>query len=544
MVSTTYPKELLLKAVSASEKQVLEALPNIKANVEGTDDEGITVEVTGDRPDLLSVFGAARALKGYLGKETGSPACDFNASGIKVFVEPEAEAIRPVLVSAVIRNADLDDTKIQHLFQVQEKLDLTNGRRRKKGSIGLYDLDQLKGPFYLKNASMDTKFHPLKADREMTVKQILSEHPTGKDYAHLVTGKHYPMLVDSKNRVLSLVDIINAADCAVTEDTKNVFIDLTGTDLHSCNATLNVLCQDFADQGAVVETVEIHHKTKKLVTPDTKPEKYVLNVDRVNKLLGTSLPPKEVVQLLRRQRLDVTVGRETLECFTPRYRSDFLHEIDLVEEVALAHGYNQFQVKEPSVFTVGSKSDRTYLVQKARDQLASFGFLELMTHVFFSHAKAAKASAEKDVVKIKNPVSEEYTSLRSLLMPSLLEVLSKNTHQPYPQNVFEVGEVVVKDPKTTTKTRTDVNACLLSAHADANLSQVASLLDEFNRRMNFAYTLKAYTHGRFISGRAAEVVQGKIPVGFVGELHPMVLENYGLQVPVSAFEIRLIKGEH
>lgn len=543
MVSTTYPKKRLLELVGFSESKVLEALPDIKAGVESVTDDAVTVEVTGDRPDLLSVYGAARALRGYLEKELGLVKNDWQPSGIKFFVEPSAEAIRPVLVGAVIREAELNDEKIQHLFQVQEKLDLTLGRRRKKGSIGLYDLDHLSGPFYLKNASMDARFHPLKAEHEMTIRQILKEHPTGKDYAHLVKGEQYPTLVDSKGRILSLVDIINSASCAVNEKTENILIDLTGTDLHSCNTALNILCQDFADQGATVRTVEVHHTSKKLVTPDFRPEKFVMRVEKVNQLLGTALTPKQAVQLLRRQRLNVQVGRDTLECLVPRYRADFLHEVDLVEEVALAHGFNKFQAKDPSVFTVGSKSSHTYLTQAARDALSSFGFVEFMTHVFFSPQKAAKAFSEKDVVKIRNPVSDEYTSLRSNLLPSVLQALSENTHQPYPQKVFEVGEVVAKDSESETRTRTDVNVCLASAHGQASLTEAASLLDEFCRRLGLPYQLKELKSDRFVEGRAAYVFIGKEQVGFVGELHPQVLENFRLQVPAAAFEIRLIKGE-
>ncbi len=543
MVSTTYPKKQLVALVGVPEAQLLEALPAIKAGVESVADDAITVEITGDRPDLLSVYGAARALRGYLEKELGLVKNDWLSSGIKLFVDPEAEAIRPVLVGAVVRNAKLDDARIQHLFQVQEKLDLTLGRRRKKGSIGLYDLDKLKGPFYLKNATMDTKFHPLKADGVMTVRQILKEHPTGKDYAHLVKGDRYPTLVDSKGQILSLVDIINGISSVVTEKTRNILIDVTGTDLHACNTSLNVLCQDFADQGASVETVEIHYASKKLVTPDFRPEKYVLRVDKVNQLLGTQLTPKQAVHLLRRQRLDVQVGRDTLECLVPRYRADFLHEVDLVEEVALAHGFDRFTIKPPSLFTVGSKSEQTYAVQSARDALASFGFVEFMTHVFFSPQKAAKAFADSDLVKIRNPVSDEYTSLRSMLLPSVMEALSENTHQPYPQKVFEVGQVVGLDASTETRTRTDVHACLVSAHTHASLTEAASLLDEFCRRNGVSYQLKELKHERFIEGRGACIVVGTQTVGFVGELHPSVLENFGLQVPAAVFEIRLIKGE-
>lgn len=542
MVSTVLPKRKLLRLTGADEKTVLDVLPDIKCNVEAHDAESITLEITGDRPDLLSVWGVARALNGYLGKETGLKDAYFKPSGISVRVAPDAEQIRPVLVAAAIDGADLDDEAISHLFQVQEKLDLTCGRRRKKSSIGLYDLDKLTPPFYLKNASMSTKFHPLKADREMSVKEILAIHPTGKDYAHLVKGTQYPILVDSKGQILSLVDIINGVSSAVTTSTKRIFIDITGTDLHSCNATLSLLCQDFADSGAKVSTVDIHYLNKKLATPDTKPEKFSLRVETANKLLGTALSPKDVVKLLKKQRLDVDVGKTTLEVFVPRYRSDFLHEADLLEEVAIAYGFNALEPKEPSVFTIGSKSADTYLCEKARDTLSSFGFQEVMTHIFTSPEKADK-SGKHDVVKIRNPVSEDYNALRSSLLPSLLNVLSRNTHRPYPQKIFEVGEVVVRDPKRETGTRTDLHAAFALCYASASLSEAASCASEFCRRLHLPFSLSAFASDQYLSGRAANVFDESQPIGELGEVHPAVLERFGVLMPVCVFEIRLKKGE-
>ncbi len=542
MVSTVIPKRKLLQLVDADENTVLDVLPDIKCNVEAHDEKSITLEITGDRPDLLSVWGVARALKGHLGKETGLPQSAYQPSGIKITVDPDAESLRPVLVAAVIEGVDLDDEAIQHLFQVQEKLDLTNGRRRKKSSIGLYDLDKLAPPFFLKNASMSTKFNPLKSDREMTVKEILTSHPTGKEYANLVKGAHHPVLIDSKGQILSLVDIINGVSSAVTESTKRIFIDITGTDLHSCNTTLALLCQDFADAGATVSTVDIHYLNKKLATPDTKPEKFSLRVETANKLLGTALSPKDVVKLLKKQRLDVDVGKTTLEVFVPRYRADFLHEADLLEEIAIAYGFNALEPKEPSVFTIGSKSADTYACEKARDTLAAFGFQEVLTHLFTSPGKAGKAGTVQ-VVKIRNPVSDDYNALRSSLLPGLLNVLSRNTHRPYPQRVFEVGEAVVKDSQSETGTRTDLHAAFASAHASASLSETASMAAEFSRRLKMPFTLSAHGSDRYIEGRAAKISSGGLAAGELGEIHPAVLERFGILMPVCVFEIRLKKGE-
>ncbi|MBI5036093.1 phenylalanine--tRNA ligase subunit beta [Candidatus Micrarchaeota archaeon] len=445
MVSTVVDKKKLLSLVGADEKTMLAKLPDIKCGVESVDGESVTIEVTGDRPDLLSVYGIARAMKGYLSKELGLPKSSFAPSGLKIHVDPSVESVRPVM--------------------------------------------------------------------------------------------EYPVLFDAENRVLSLIPIINSADCAVTTKTRRVFIDHTGSDLHACNTSLNILCQDLQDSGATVKTVEVHYASKKIVTPDARPEKYSMNVEHVNKILGTSLQPKEVVQCLRRQRLDVDIGKNTLECFVPRYRSDFLQEVDLLEEVAMAYGYNNFEPKEPSVFTVGSKSADTYLVERTRDVLSGFGFQEVLTPIFSSPEKMSKAFIEGSV-KIRNPVSEDYSSLRCSLVPGLLAVLARNTHLAYPQKVFEVGEVVVKDQLSETRTRTDLHAAFAVAHASSNLSESASFAAELCRLLNIPFKLSKLKGKLYVDGRAAKTGEGE-----VGEVHPAVLESYGLAMPVCVFEVKLKKGE-
>ncbi|MFH1200010.1 MAG: phenylalanine--tRNA ligase subunit beta, partial [Candidatus Micrarchaeota archaeon] len=253
-VKKHYLKSLLGRKVS--DEALAEALPQVKAGLDAETDDEYSLEVTGDRPDLLSAEGIARALKGHFGFEKGVPRHAFKPSGIVVHAEESATRIRPFVVGAVVRNIKLSADDVAGLFQIQEKLDLTHGRRRKKVSIGLYDMKALKPPFYFRAMDADkTAFVPLKSDRKMTLNGILKSHPTGVEYAHLIKGHgNLPCLVDSAGEILSLVPIINGVSSSVTEKTTDLFIDHTGNDLSALNTSLNILASDFADRGATVET--------------------------------------------------------------------------------------------------------------------------------------------------------------------------------------------------------------------------------------------------------------------------------------------------
>jgi len=324
--------------------------------------------------------------------------------------------------------------------------------------------------------------------------------------------------------------IINSAKTTVTTHTTSLFIDVTGTDWEACNAALNILCQDFADDGARVYSI----KTGGKATPQTEPEKISFDVEKAGKLIGLDLGAKEIADCLRKQRLGATANGKKIEALIPRYRTDFIHWVDLVEEIAIGYGYNRFEPKTPSVFTIGRLSEETMREEKLRDLMAGAGFVEQLTYVLTS---AEKHSAS-EVVRIKNPVSSDYNAIRSTLLPSLFATLSRNTHEPYPQKVFEIGEVVVKDSKHANRTLSQKRLACVGAHAQANLSEIAALALKAAKlngeeRVSFKKTEKA----EFIPGRCVSLWALGKQMGIAGEVHPSVLEKMQVEVPVVAFEL-------
>lgn len=523
-------------------EKIVEELEQIKVEVSGMNDAGIvTAEVTGDRPDLMSGRGIARALAGKLGIAKGVPKIEVGKPALKIIAEKEALKTRPVIVGAIVEGCSFDEETVAEIFQLQEKLDFVIGRKRKRVSIGLYDLDALTPPFKFTTISGSTSFHPLKAEGRMTVEQILKEHPTGSEYASLLSkcnGK-YPALVDSKGEVLSLIPIINGISSAVTAKTKRVFIDHTGSHESACNASLAALCQEFYDAGCKVSKVSIEYPNGEKQTPMLEAEKMRVSVAEANKMLGTSFTGREIVSFLEKQRINARVEEDWVACEIPCFRADFLHPVDLIEEIAIGYGYNNFEPKAPNIYTKGSFSQLTLLENACRDFMLGAGFTEVCSYIITSEDETEKAREEGEQAEILNPVSEEYAVMRNSLLPGLLDALSKNTHLPYPQKLFEAGEVIVPNAKLPERMQTQTRLACISSSGETNLTEVASVLAQFAKLNGKKMFLKKLSSKQFIEGRAAEIVFDGKTVGRMGEIHPSVLEAFGIGMPCSAFEITL-----
>ncbi len=532
MVNIVVDTKALVKRIGASEEKVREALPQVKAGIEAEENGRITLEIRADRPDLLSVQGVARAVRGFMGLEKGLAKMSLHASKLSVSVDKNVAKVRPYIVCALIEGVKIDERGFKDLIQTQEKLTLTHGRRRRKVAIGVHDASAVKFPLTYKAIPKNSpiEFIPLAKTHKMTLEMIMREHEKGIEYGFALEGKsEYPIIFDADGEVISFPPVINSAKTTVTPKTTSLFIDVTGTDWEACNAALNILCQDYADDGAKVHSITVGGR----VTPETTPEKMSVDAGQAAKLVGLDLSASEIVDCLKKQRLDAKASGKKIEALIPRYRTDFIHPIDLVEEIAIGYGYNRFKPKPPSVFTIGRLSEETLLEEKLRDILVGAGFTEQWTYVLTSASKHYAG----DVVKIKNPISSDYNALRSSLLPSLFETLQKNTHEPYPQKVFEVGEVVVKEPKHHMRTATQKRVGAISAHSLANLSEIGGIVSVLGNVLGKSLSFKKTDRQEFIAGRCFGIWSDGKEIGVFGELHPSTLEKLQVQIPAIAFEI-------
>ncbi|MFH1779646.1 MAG: phenylalanine--tRNA ligase subunit beta [Candidatus Micrarchaeota archaeon] len=531
MVGIIVSLKKLEKKLGLPAGELSDELFKIKCTVDSIEGDEVKIDVTSDRPDLLSLEGILRYLNGINGKSKGIPELKISLSKEKLIIDSSLKKIRPIVVAALV-DCELNDEEFESLIQIQEKLTLTHGRRRKKVAVGVHDASKIKFPITYTTGKPSEKFVPLKEEKEMSLERVLLDTEKGREYAFILEGlKEYPVIRDADGKIISFPPILNSAVTTVTAKTRKLLVELTGTDFDACNSALAIMLQDFSDKGWKIHSIQGGGFKN-------EPKKMVVAVEKVSKTLGVSLTQKQLISLLEKARLGI-VAKGTTEVIVsiPVYRTDFLHWIDVAEEAAIAFGLNELRPVTPRVFTVGSLSEETLLEDKVQDLLVGFGFTEVSTHVLTSPEKNALAFSEKQLIKIKNPVSSDFNALRGTLLPSLMQVLSRNTHLSYPQKLFEIGEVVTHEAKREQRALTKTNLCVIDCSASSNLSNLASILPCLFKD----FVLRPFKSKQFIEGRAAEVIVKGEVVGVMGEASPELLSNYGVQMPASILEVIVFK---
>lgn len=511
----------------------------IGTDLERIEGDEIVVEVFPNRPDMLSEQGFARALSSFIGEKTGLRDYEVKESGEKLVVDKSLDKVRPYTVCAIVKNLNLDDEKIREIMQIQEKLHVTHLRRRKKGAIGIYPMEKINFPIYFSaKKPKDISFTPLESDTEMTGEEILENHQTGKEYGHLLEGfTKYPVFEDNNGDVLSMPPIVNSHKTGkVTENTKEVFIECSGFDFKVLEKCLNIIVTAFSDMGGELYSMELEYPGFHKVTPDLGPETRDIDLDYVNKRLGLDLDEDKLKECL----MKMGYGYENGQALVPAYRADIMHMIDLVEDIAIAYGYENFEDELPSCATVGQEAGFEKFKNKIAQMLLGLGFLEANTYNITNlEFQTKKMNFEIPLVKLRNALSNEYNVLRAWAVPSLMEILSHNRHNEYPQNIFSFTDVFKKSDKTETGIKEDVRVGVVLCHEFAGYTEIKQVLDNILGHIGLEYECKETEHGSFIPGRVARgYVNGK-GAAYLGEISPQVLENWGLSFPVAALELNL-----
>jgi len=503
----------------------------------------LRLEIFHNRPDLLNTEGVARALKGFLGVEVGLPSYKLTDSGITVDVDASTKAVRPYIVGGVVENVKLTDAGVVQLMQIQDKLHETLGRNRRKVAIGIHDLDKVRPPFrYVTVAPKGIKFVPLDTDREFTPAQILREHPKGIEYAHLLRDfSRYPLIIDSQKEVLSMPPIINGQLTRITEDTRRLFIESTGTDELALNQALTILTTGFAERGFKLGSIMIKYPKRRVRVPQLKVARRKLNIRTANETIGLNLKPGEIASITKRMRFGVAGTKgDIMTLLVPPYRTDIMHEVDLIEDLAIGYGYDKLEPTLPKVVTVGERHRTEALSDKVRRILIGLGFMEAMTFALTNpHTNFELMRASGEAATIANPISEEYTILRTWLLPCLMAVLRANRRHPLPQRVFEVGDVVLLDESTETGAKNVRRVAAAVIGDEGNLTYIKAVAEALLRELGTAWEVEPIDHPSFLEGRAAEFIVAGRRLGIVGELHPEVILGFELEHPVAAFELDL-----
>ena len=518
-----------------SKKILVERIPMMGADMHDTvgDSDEMSVEFFPDRPDLYSVEGLARALRAFLDLEPGMKEYDAEDTDIIVKVDKSVNDVRPHILCAAVFDIKITDGLLRSLMEMQEKLHLTIGRKRSKIAIGVHDLDKVTPPFVYKAAApKEISFVPLAKTEKWDLDEILEKHEKGVDYAYILAGKkRYPIILDANNEVLSFPPIINGTLTTVTTRTKNLFIDVTGTDMKAVKGALDILVTALAERGGSIGTVNMKG-TVDLVSPDLTPSEWRIGVKECEKFIGKSIKAAGIVKALRKMGLDAKKDGNEIFVLVPSTRLDIMHPVDIYEDAAIGYGFENFGSEHTYQQTTGRKSGITMMSDRLRDVMIGLGYTEVTTLTLSSEDDEFVMSGlpEKKAVKIKNPITEDHTCLRSSLLPSVMRIIRKNKHRDLPQRVFEIGDAL-----TDSKRRRRL--CAVATHSRTSFTEMKSVAESVLREMRIQYALRPCSYDTFIEGRGAEVIVDNVSVGYFGEMSPQIITNFDVDHPVIFFEM-------
>ncbi len=525
--------------------EIEDILFDLKGELDGYEDGIITVDYSDtNRPDMWSAEGLAREMRGYLSIETGCPKYEVRSSGVELHVDSSVRSVRPYVAAAIVRNVKLGEEGYEQLIQLQDKVMLTYGRKRKRVAIGTHNADLIAFPAKYTTARPDeVSFVPLWETEEMTLREILERHEKGREYAHLLDGfERYPVLLDAMGKVISFPPIINSNDIGnIGPETENIFVDVTGTDERAVLTALNVITTALAERGGTIESVKVVYPDRTVETPDLTPKTFKIRKSYAERISGMRFSDEDFRQLLERARYDVkTIRGDEWTVQYPAYRSDIMHERDVVEDILIAYGYNRVEPKLPNFMTKGGASNYTKLEDAVKELLIGTGGQEIATFILTSRSVLERAK-HVPVVVLQNPMTETFSVVRPALLPTVMDFLSANTGEDYPQRVFEVGDVVVYDGASPTGTGTKQHVAYALADSSVTYTDIRQVLEFLLDQLGVPYELRAKDYPFYIPGRSAEVVSGGTVLGHIGEVHPEVLEAFGVEMPVVAFELSLSK---
>jgi len=574
-----------------------------------TEDDEFQLEFAPDRLDRLSVEGIARSLRYHYGDDRGVYVPNTNSAEWTIRVEDQPPE-RPYVTGAVVRGLDMSDGALESLIQVQEKLHATMGRKRAKGAIGVHDLTMLKGtdlrPSDTQSSGLDLSagqgptdaeeprdgmagdasvepvggnaitytgvapdedtFVPLDSDAEMTPGEVIGSHDTGQTYGDLVADfDRVPAIYDAIG-LFSFPPVINGRRTEVSEDSRDLLIEMTGTDQWTIDHMCSIVCYALEARGGTIERVNVEYADdgpgeyagRTLERPDFETRTKTVTQDRIESLLGVELEPEEIIDYAERAGLDatrvVTDGGVAFEVEIPPYRVDIIHPLDVVDDIGRALGFNSLEPTYPDVSTVGGRNDRSVLEDAVRDTLVGLGFEDLLNFHMTNEVenfdrmnlpRPGDADADDspvglaDPVTIQEPYSEDYTVVRTWALPSLMMVLENNTHRRYPQDLAEIGLVAGLDDGRNTGVSEYRTVAGALARTDASYEDAKARLQAIAEAFGKDLATPATDHPSFIGGRAADIMLDGETVGVVGEVHPTVLVEHDLELPVAAFEFRL-----
>ena len=525
---------------NTTKKKIIDVLPFLGLDIESQDGDEIRIEYSPNRPDYSTDFGIALGLQGLLAIKKGVQKLNIKKTGkYEINVNSSVSKIRPFVTGIVAKNGAIDDQTIKQLMNMQEDLHFGIGRKRKKSSIGLHDLDKILFPLTYTTTTREKSFVPLNETKEKSISDILSQTDVGQNYGWVLgDSKNVPIIIDSEGNIVSFPPIINAALTTVTTKTKNILVEVTSIDKDAAEDTLSVVSSILQTAGFQISELKI--SGGKNSTPKLNERTIIYDPKFTSEILGIEISPSNMVTCLKKCRLDATIKGKKIKCIIPRYRFDIFGPMDLVEEIALGYGIDNLEPKLSPSTTIGAKDSVTIKTNLMTKTAVGLGLLEVVNSSLTSKKILYELTKRNssEMISVLDSKSQEHTILRDSLLSGLLENLSKNIHETYPQKLFETGMVFTKGKPI----RESINLAVVMAHKDTNFSEIKAILQSI-LRTNFKIECKTKPSSKnqelFVKGKYADIYVNDKKIGEIGEISNEILDNFRIRTSVVGFEITL-----
>lgn len=519
-------------------KKIIDTLPFVGLDIESQENDVIRVEYSPNRPDYSTDFGIALGLQGLLGTKTGIQKLKIKKiGGYQIKVDSSVSKVRPFVTGIVARNGKIDEKVLRQLIVMQEDLHNGIGRRRKKSSIGIHDLDTISFPLAYTTTSRNHKFIPLNSSQENSISEILENTEVGQDYGYILgNSPKVPIIIDSLGNTVSFPPIINSSMTIVTTKTKNLLVEVTGLDKNDVEDMLSVVATVLQSAGFELCSVKI--SGAKNSNPKFNQRKILINTNFVNAMLGLNISPGKIISALKKCRLEATSKNKNIICTVPRYRFDIFGPMDLVEEVALGYGIENLKPNLSASKTLGQKNKKSNDLNSMCQIMVGLGYMEALNSSLTSKRILYDLTNRdsSNIISVMNSKSQEHTILQDFILAGLLNNLSSNIHEPYPQKLFEIGTIFSKRNPIDE----EIHLACVNSHKDANFSEIKSILQSaLKTGFNIVCNTKTSTHPTFSKGRAAEIIVAGKSYGIIGEIDSKVRGNFKIREPVVGFELKL-----
>ncbi|XP_053315679.1 phenylalanine--tRNA ligase beta subunit [Spea bombifrons] len=519
------------------------------------------IDVPANRYDLLCLEGLVRGLQVFK-ERIEAPRYKRITPDDKqlqrLFITEETSLVRPHAVAAVLRNITFTQERYESFIDLQDKLHQNVCRRRTLVAIGTHDLDTISGPFiYTAKPPSEIRFKPLNQSKEYSAPEVMELYRTDshlKHFLHIIEDKPvYPVIYDSNGILLSMPPIINGDHTKITLNTRNVFIECTATDLTKAKIVLDILVtmfSEYCDEPFTVEAAEvIYPDGRTCIYPELSYRKESIHAEKINGNIGISETPSRLANLLTRMCLksEVLEDGKQIEIEIPPTRADIIHACDIVEDAAVAFGFNKIPKVIPKTYTIANQLPLNKLTELLRQDLAAAGFTEALTFALCSTDdiadKLGVPVSSTKAVHIANPKTAEFQVSRTTLIPGLLKTIAANRKMPLPLKLFEISDVVLKDSSRDVGARNHRHLCAVYYNKNPGFEVIHGLLDRIMQLLAVCpggengYHIKAAQDPAFFPGRCAEILAGGRSIGKLGVLHPDVITKFDLTLPCSALEI-------